>query len=605
VSAGLYSGVSGLALGIGLYRGVNGLWGGASGLIDGFGGGGPFPGASLYLNMLSGSLDSRVTFSRGSNATLVDNTGRITYAPANLLLHSGDYSNAAYGITSGVTFSGQTATFTSTGYRYQAFTLGSPVVGRTYIASVVLSSATKANILLRLNGNATGSDQATSLIALTPTPTRYWVIRTFTSSDTSIDFGLDNRAVVGGSGIAGDLVATDWQLEQVTYQTVPGPYVATTSAAYYGPRFDYNPVTLAPLGLLIEEARTNLLLRSQDFTTTWSTASTSTVVANSTIAPDGTLTADTVIPTATPGNHYVVQSVTRTAGSYTYTFYAKPAGYNFVAVQIRDLAGTFKSAEFNLSTGTVVASTSALATGITNAGNGWYRCTFVFDAGTGAGLPNDAIFIGSAAGTWNSGFTGNGTSGVFLYGAQLEAGSFATSYIPTVGSTVLRNADVATMTGTNFTSWFNPSVGTFVSDADAALSGVTRGIVGNVSGIYPSYVRSTNAGAIFDGGNIAATANSISTAPFKLATTYSVSLLEACLQGGAVASTTYNGNFGGMTSIAFGSTGAGAGFLNGHIRQIAYFNTRLPNAQLQALTAPPLTSPLFMNFTTGSYTVGY
>jgi hypothetical protein len=49
----------------------------------------------------------------------------------------------------------------------------------------------------------------------------------------------------------------------------------------------------------------------------------------------------------------------------------------------------------------------------------------------------------------------------------------------------------------------------------------------------------------------------------------------------------------------------GAGFLNGHIRQIAYFNSRLPNAQLQALTAPPLTSPLFMNFTSGSYTVGY
>lgn len=97
MAVGLYSGVSGLALGVGLYKGNSGLWGGASGLINGFGGSGPFPGASLYLDFLSGApLDSRITFSRGSNATLVDSTGRLTYAPNNLLLRSQEFNDAAW-----------------------------------------------------------------------------------------------------------------------------------------------------------------------------------------------------------------------------------------------------------------------------------------------------------------------------------------------------------------------------------------------------------------------------------------------------------------------------------------------------------------------------
>jgi hypothetical protein len=96
MSVGLYSGVSGLALGTGLYRNVSGLWGGSPGLVNGFDGGNPFGGASLYLNFLSGSLDSRVGFSRGTNATMVDSTGRIVYAPANLLLRSQEFDNASW-----------------------------------------------------------------------------------------------------------------------------------------------------------------------------------------------------------------------------------------------------------------------------------------------------------------------------------------------------------------------------------------------------------------------------------------------------------------------------------------------------------------------------
>ena len=96
MSTGLYSGASGIALGVGLYRDTQGLWGGATGLMSGFAGSSPYSGSSLYLDFLTPSLDSRVTFTRGSNATLVDSTGKIVYAPANLVTYSEQFDNAAW-----------------------------------------------------------------------------------------------------------------------------------------------------------------------------------------------------------------------------------------------------------------------------------------------------------------------------------------------------------------------------------------------------------------------------------------------------------------------------------------------------------------------------
>ena len=100
MSSGLYSGVSGLALGTGLYKDTSGLWGGASGLIDGFGFGNP----TLNLNFLPMStLPSTVTFSRTTQATLTDSTGRLTYAPNNLLTNSESFEAAAWTKVGGVT----------------------------------------------------------------------------------------------------------------------------------------------------------------------------------------------------------------------------------------------------------------------------------------------------------------------------------------------------------------------------------------------------------------------------------------------------------------------------------------------------------------------
>jgi hypothetical protein len=199
------------------------------------------------------------------------------------------------------------------------------------------------------------------------------------------------------------------------------------------------------------------------------------------------------------------------------------------------------------------------------------------------------------------------TADVLIWGAQLEVGSFATSYIPTVASQVTRNADVATMTGTNFSSWYNASAGTFVLDGDTFTVATvdfpltaSDGSNNNRFGVYRSnlsltgYVVTGNVTQMELGFNVAA-----------VNTTFRI----------AVAATANNGNVAVNGAIGAGDTSitmptvdrlsigsnSGAGFMSGHIRQIAYFNTRLPNAQLQALTAPPLITSLSLDFINGVY----
>lgn len=176
-------------------------------------------------------------------------------------------------------------------------------------------------------------------------------------------------------------------------------------------------------------ARYNLLTYSEQFDNAVWGLGNATVTANATVAPNSTTTADTIVPTTTSGLHFAQQSVTRSTGSYSYSVYAKTAGYNFIGIQIKDLSGAFKNAQFNVSTGVVVSSSGAISTSITDVGNGWYRCVFTFDSGTGVGAPNDAIFVGSVPGNWNSGFSGDGTSGVYLWGADLRPTSQATGLI--------------------------------------------------------------------------------------------------------------------------------------------------------------------------------
>jgi hypothetical protein len=222
------------------------------------------------------------------------------------------------------------------------------------------------------------------------------------------------------------------------------------------PRFDYNPATLAPKGLLIEEARTNIFLESAGFDTVLWNKGNATVTANAATAPDGTLSADKIVENTANNFHRISQVPVLTAVPHTVTIYAKPAGRDWLYM---GNASASQTAYFNVSTGVIGTIVGATTATISPAGNGWYRCSIT--STPSAGAQNYSFYTANADGSFF--YTGDGVSGLFVWGAQLEAGAFATSYIPTVASQATRNPDLVSMTGTNFSDWYNASEGAFLA----------------------------------------------------------------------------------------------------------------------------------------------
>jgi hypothetical protein len=618
VSVGLYSGVSGLALGTGLYKNVSGLWGGASGLIDGFAGTSPFSGASLYLNFLAGApLDSRITFSRGSNATLVDSTGKITYAPNNLVINSEAFDNASwvkFGTTSVVanaavapngTLTADAITLPSSSgiYRNVAST-----VGTGYVMSMWLRSDTPQTVRL-LSNTDTGVIVSTTC-SVTTSWQRFYVYRVAPAGSTTVSIQLD-------TGGGGTFYAWGAQIEAVTYQTTPSTYNVTTSAAYYGPRFDYDPVTLAAKGLLIEEQRTNLVLRSEEFDNAVWPKVRATISANATTSPDGTVSADKLVEDTTASSTHIIQlqdsfTAAVSGTSYTVSGYAKAGERTSANIQMGSDSGIFagQNAVFNFSTGVISAQSGTATFAMVNAGNGWYRWSITATA-LASGAPFIRFQLIGPAGSVT--YTGDGTSGLFIWGAQLEAGAFATSYIPTVASQVTRNADVATMTGTNFSSWYNASEGSFVSSYEASPNTFTTYLAASNGVVAQNSMHMDNDGsgnmrvAYYSGSSAVAllTFGAVGTinAVNNVATAYKVNDFAASRNGGTVVTDTAGAVPVSVSQLNIGAdpSGAAVNVSNTHIRQIAYYNTRLPNAQLQALTAPSLATTLSLDFINGVY----
>jgi len=368
-------------------------------------------------------------------------------------------------------------------------------------------------------------------------------------------------------------------------------------------RFDYNPTTLAPLGLLIEEQRTNLLLRSEEFQTTWANERSSEQV-DVIVSPAGTLTGDKLVEDTTATNsHLILQGVSSLSSGSTLTFtsYIKAAERTSVRLQINDGLSLANAvlANFDVSTG-VASATQSIGTftgassTITPVGNGWFRCS-ISGVATGVTAVQCRIFLLSAGST---SYTGDGTSGLYIWGAQLEAGAFPTSYIPTVASQVTRSADVAVMTGTNFSDWFTSvNENTFYVEASkpqtnnanavllegADIKGLTISTDGS-GGKARAIVRQGT--ARMDSGSLAPVfvANSV----LKIAAGTSASGSAAAFNGTVISTGTPSQNNWG-NELRIGNRIQPPTLIsnqwNGHIRQIAYYPRRLANSELQAITA--------------------
>ena len=384
-------------------------------------------------------------------------------------------------------------------------------------------------------------------------------------------------------------------------------YVA--SAAVNEARFDYNPTTLAAKGLLIEGSATNYFYNSQSLATSgapvnWIDSAILSRNSGNTDPANGA-TAIGFNETLALDYHRINTYGTLT-GVVTISVFVKQinAARRF-AINGGNYAGV--SAIFDLTTGLQVGSTGGTATNkaasATAYPNGWFRFSV-----TGTYVADASIYFSicssTSTDTTGANFTGTANGGVYMWGAQLESGTAASSYIPTTTAQVTRNPDLALMTSTNFSSWFTGgTTGTFFVDWHGGVRGITSTIrtvisTNDQTTKHLHLQQASAAGVLkvadFGAAHSVSTANTITSgARTKGAFNFvgSTSTVNLCLNGGTVATSTAIAFSVAPTWLVLGGTSTTGTtltdlttVLNGSIRQIKYYPTALTSAQLIAMT---------------------
>jgi len=397
--------------------------------------------------------------------------------------------------------------------------------------------------------------------------------------------------VLGSSG--------DFNVTRATTATRFNSAGLIESVASGVPRLDYftSGGTAGCPALLVEPSAQNSALQSQDFTTTW--AATNIAVSGNTTGttdPFGTNLADLFTATAS-GSARVVQTFGFVSGTtYTYSCFAK-AGNGFFGMTMEN-GGVASGVAviWNVSTGAFSVSGSVgsgytlQAHNIENYGNGWYRCSMRVLLGS---TVTGNIRVNTSNGTMSSVVvqSDNGNS-VNVFGAQVETGSVATSYIPTTAAAVTRNADVVTLSGA-VSGCIGQTEGTIYAEVDIRnmaketyLIRIDEGATSNVLSLRTltsNVVRTAITAPTFSG-----TLN-ISSATFtagilKIAFAYKSGEIALCVNG---ANLTANGTFtfgASLNRITLGSNVSASSEFNDRIRAAALYTTRLTNAELQSLT---------------------
>lgn len=548
-----------------------------------------------------------VTFSRASGGTYTDSQGVIRNAVTNLLLRSEEFQTTWSSLN--VTVSTDTTTSPTGSSGADAITPAASTAAHLisqaatvqastpYIASVYVKSDGAPFVqVVYDNGSSVGAfiNANLSTGAITRGPDLAGGATSAAGSVVSvgngwyrISVGATHTGTIGrilisplpaGSSTASinpttTTAATDkvilWgaQLEQ---SSTVGEYIPTTSSINSAPRFDHNPTTGESLGLLVEESRANLLLRSEEFETTWVPGGV-TPLANTTTSPSGSTTADTLTVTAGVSNANLYQVVSCNASTvYTLSVYIRlgtlPASDYRLAVR-DDSNGAFIAVD--------IAPSVSLST------SSWQRVTYTFTTPAGCVLVRPYVYRYTSA----SGGT------FFAWGAQLEQGSFPTSYIPTTTSAVTRAADVASISGSNYSSWASALGGVgycefrapITASATSAFSFNDSTANNRVTQLINSFsflaARNTaGAGTLFT----PTTSNAPATGFNKSALAFANSDVAVCGNGGTVA-TVSDYNVPTLTQLQIGNQ-LSAGYLNGTIRRLAYWGQRLPNSVLQRIT---------------------
>ena len=363
---------------------------------------------------------------------------------------------------------------------------------------------------------------------------------------------------------------------------------------------------------LLEPARTNLLKYSEDFSGTglsnW-TASGASFTTPLQVSPDGSLNAWKLTEDSTNGLHQANYPTLAASAStyYTASFFVKANGRNFF--QILGSTGSEGGGyvNFDIVNG-IVGSSEHLTGQIEDYGNGWFRCSGTnISTSTATEIRLYPFFITALNSQRAESYQGDGSSGYYIFGAQIEEGSYPTSYIPTNGTTITRTAETATGSGdaatfndsegvlmANFSS-FADSTFKYITISDGSIENRITIILLSNNNIY-GQVRAANSEVFFqETSGISIQHNN------KIAVSYKTNQCKLFVNGFQVGSTDTSSPMpSGLNTLAF-DDGSGSNDFYGKTRELQYFYSVLTDAQLETLTSwtslqEMITSQLYTNY---------
>ena len=367
------------------------------------------------------------------------------------------------------------------------------------------------------------------------------------------------------------------------------------TAAVNAPRWDYTGGALN--GLLIEEARTNVLPTSIPGPV-WGVGD-ATLVINAAVAPDGTLSMTRMVEAATTAIHLadITASVTASVTN-TVSVYAKAAQVRYLQLFMDNGANVGSWVTFDLQAGTISGPLAASGVALGSAsiqpvGNGVYRCVLSGQIGASttarimlmtSNVPNPGVFPN---------YAGNAANGLLIWGAQLEQGAFATSYIPSTSAAVTRTIDQCFIPPANMSPWFASPGGSwfaeFINNNPLADRGSRVIGIHDASFLTPLWVLTTTPElASYDGGQVNTANTVVSGVISKGASSWASGVGRVCLNGGAIASGSMGSGFATLatvgTSIMGGNPGTLGESLTGYIRRVSYWPRVLSDAEMQQVT---------------------
>ena len=566
-----------------------------------------------------------LSFTRASNGTRVNSAGLVEVAPWNLLEQSETFDNAGWtkaqiSVSANTTTApngtttADTITTSSTGvcYIYQAFSLN----GGVFTLSIYAKKGN--NNFIAINNQASATNWVTAVFDLTDGTFGEYAVGsgggfTYISNNIeSVGNGWYRCSLVFSgvtanptypsimfapsktgntftsnygetSGNASGKTLFIWGA-QLNIGSTAKPYFPTTDRLNV-PRLTYQNGGGGCPSLLLEKQSTNLMTYSEQFDNADWTKRNATISANNTTSPDGTQNADKLVEDTATGQHDFYQYFACINGnSYSMSFYAKASERTFCVASFSSSGLPVGDVFFNLQTGVVVSTPSGITATMTSVGNGWYRCVI---SATATSTEAAYFVYGNASNGSTKNYAGTSGSGTFIWGAQVEASSYPTSYIPTTSSSATRVIDDCRKTG--ISSLIGQSEGTLFIDLDLTAWDSNSFYFGIYGGGNEIYFRCNSTGEIafvhyFGSTQALLSKSGLSLGRHKLAACYKNNDWAFYVDG-ILAGTDTSGSFSGTISqMVFGYTSISVYPPFQSVNQAVLFPTRLTNAELASLT---------------------